>query len=140
MDALGNYESSLCIYVLKDCPCIGSVRKFQPSNYLLMKLPQNQPCWSSSSTSLEIQKCQFGRLIPLSSVCYFLLSVFPCCKELAVCGSGRASPWPVARPFWDSLVTATGPGSADLSCSPWQGGPVGRAQQQLQRLLGRFFF
>ena len=69
----------MCLKTYKGCLCSGSVRKFQPSNYLIMKLPRNQLL--INSTSLEIQEFLFSRLNPLSSVCYALLSVVVFCKK-----------------------------------------------------------
>ena len=116
-----NYLSVfMCLNTYKDCPYVGSGRKFHPSNYLIMKLPRNQLCWSSNSTSLEIQEFPFSRLNPLTSVCYLLLGVFVFCKRTCSCCCVAADVlWLLAGNVavaGHSLLTAIDPGSSDLPC------------------------
>lgn len=112
----------VCLNTYKGCPCIGSVRKFQPGDYLIMKLPQNQLCWSSNSTSLEIWEFHFSRLNLLSSARYLLLRVSPfhettcCCVAADVLWllAGRVAV--VVAGWGGGLVASAGPGSSVSPC------------------------
>lgn len=84
-EIMSHLSDFMCLNTYKDCPLTGSVRKFHPGNYLIMKLPRNKLCWSSNSTSLEGHDFQFNRLDPLSYVCYLSTECFfSSVRELAL--------------------------------------------------------